>query len=207
MRSVDFLVLCEASGVVRRAAQAAGFSAVSVDLRAAEDGEEDFHIVGDALQIGRQIRARIVIAHPECTYLSCAGVHLLTADKTQAGPRWQAFREAAAHFNEFKTLPHDRIAIENSRFHEFARARCGRATQVVQPCNFGDWAMKYVQLHLINLPKLVPTDNICRLVRENRDLAVNIENIAAPRKERRLYRSKFWPKVAAAMVHQWGAII
>ena len=64
------LVACEYSGRVRAAFRARGHDAWSCDLLPSDD-DSPYHIIGDVLPVlGKGWD--LVIAHPPCTYLTCA---------------------------------------------------------------------------------------------------------------------------------------
>ncbi len=86
------LIACEFSGVVRRAFVARGHAVTSVDLLPAEDGANyhntgsslGFHYQGDVFKFlaWRGVdQFDLMIAHPDCTRLTNAGVRWLSADQ------------------------------------------------------------------------------------------------------------------------------
>jgi len=63
------LVACERSGAVRRAFRARGCDAWSNDLVPADD-DSIYHLVADATTLTYRHAWGMMIAHPECTYLT-----------------------------------------------------------------------------------------------------------------------------------------
>lgn len=194
---VDVLVACEFSGRVREAFRARGHAAVSVDLLPSELPGP--HIVGDALAAIRELRPRLVIAHPPCTYLTNAGVRWLYGGKgTTPDPvRWAAMIDAAAFFRALLDSPAPMVAVENPIMHRHAGIR--PADQYVQPWQFGTPETKATGLWLRGLPKLTPTDVVA-----GRTPRVHF---ASPGPDRWKERSRTDPGIAAAMADQWGALL
>lgn len=194
---VDVLVACEFSGRVREAFRARGHDAVSVDLLPSELPGP--HIVGDALDAIRELRPRLVIAHPPCTYLTNAGVRWLYGGKgTTPDPvRWAAMIDAAAFFRALLDSPAPMVAVENPIMHRHAGIR--PADQYVQPWQFGTPETKATGLWLRGLPKLVPTNVV-----DGRTPRVHF---ASPGPDRWKERSRTDPGIAAAMADQWGALL
>jgi len=69
--------------------------------------------------------------------------------------RWLRLFDAAESYNRLKNAPIEKIATENSIFHKYAIALCGKQEQVVQPWMFGENESKGIGLQLKNLPKLM----------------------------------------------------
>lgn len=176
------LILCESSGVTRRAFQDKGAFAVSVDLLPAQDevttiGDSGGHHQGDMwgfLGVFPASMWDLIIAHPDCTYLTTAAewcykpVELqtkkLNPDKLYGAAR-QVARVAAVEFvRQIMKLDCPRIAIENpignvlgtridATEYGFSTVK---ATQRIQPYEYGDDASKGTGLWLKGLPPLVP---------------------------------------------------
>lgn len=197
------LVACEFSGVVRRAFRDAGHDAYSCDLLPAEDGDKH-HLQADILKV---LSAKVepwdlMIAHPPCTFLTCAGARWFN------DPRYPDRRKdqekAVIFFLCLLGSGIKHIAVENPRPLRQLTEKAGKFDQQVQPWQFGDKQTKGVCLWLRNLPKLKPTKN------------VYAETMALPPKERhrvwymppgpnrQMERSRFFPGVAKAMAEQWG---
>src|SRR5262245_54539220 len=125
-------LLGECSGMIRDAFLARGHDAISCDLKPTE--QPGPHIVGDYMrQDWREFD--LLIAHPDCTYLCVSGLHWnkrrkdrkekTTAALEHVRDLWQMMDESgAAHALE------NPVGCINSRIR--------RATQIVQPWQFGD---------------------------------------------------------------------
>jgi hypothetical protein len=131
--SVNVLVACEKSGVVRRAFRALGHNAWSCDLEPSDD-KSPYHFTGDALVAIRCLvkgqKWDLLIGHPPCTYLSVSGA--LHFKK----PGRMALQVAAFEFFMrlwFADIP--RIALEQPVSVISTRFR--KPDQIIQPWQFG----------------------------------------------------------------------
>lgn len=201
MRAV---VLCERSGVVRRALRARGIDAWSCDLEAADDASSH-HIRKDALQVAHYGYWDLGICHPECTYLANSGAkHLYAGMKAENGPnadRWAHMGAAASFFMALWNSPIPHLAIENPIMLGHPRRLFGipEPTQTIQPWQFGHPETKATCLWLRGLSKLVPTNIV-----EGREQRVFR---MAPGPNRKRGRSRTFDGIAEAMADQWGAAI
>lgn len=186
---MNVLVVCEFSGVVRRAFRARGHKAWSCDLLPAEDGDSH-HVQDDARHVlnSRAVSyCDLLIAHPPCTYLAVSGA------------RWFKDRlpeqAAALEFvRQFMKVDVPRIALENPI--GVISTKISRPTQIIQPWMFGHGEVKATCLWLKQLPALKPT----RIV-EGRQPRVHH---ASPGPDRWKERSRTLPGIASAMAEQWG---
>jgi hypothetical protein len=147
----------------------------------------------------------LLIAHPECTYLSNSGAkHLYAGMKAENGPnadRWAHMGAAAAFFLALWNAPVARIAVENPIMLGHPRRLFGipAPTQTIQPWQFGHGETKATCLWLRGLPELVPTNIV-----EGREQRVFR---MAPGPERKRDRSRTYEGIAEAMADQWGSAI
>ena len=183
------LVACEASGVVRDAFRALGHDAWSCDLIPAYKGSQEFHIVGDALEVAYSGEWDLMVAHPPCTHLSVSGA--MHFPEKRADGRQQLALEFVRRLMD---APIHRIAIENpvSVISSFVRP----PDMSFQPYQFGHGETKRTCLWLKNLPKLEPTLEV-----EGREPRVHW---LPPSKDRARLRAETLPGVASAMAEQWG---
>lgn len=216
MRQPRILVACEYSGIVRDAFAARGWDAWSCDL---EPSERPFgqHVQGDVIPLLDE-DWDLLIAHPPCTFLSNSGAGHLYLGKTKEDKaalgyirndeRWKNMEEGAAFFNIFlnTNIPH--VAVENPVMHGHGIKRVGgRATQFVQPYHFGTTETKRTGLRLINLPKLVATNDVEAKMRKLPKSETDKVHRASPGPERWKERSRTYPAIAQAMADQWGPYI
>jgi hypothetical protein len=194
---IRVLVACEYSGRVRDAFLSRGHDAWSCDV-IPSDADPTYHIQGDVLGILDQ-DWDLMVAHPPCTYLSCAGV------KWWHTPGRAELREAALEFVQaLMDAPIPRIAIENPQGAIGSHIR--KADQYIQPWEHGDPYIKKTGLWLKNLPLLVPSRIVEPIghwmesssVRKRGGLPVNFAG-KSPK-----MRSLTFAGVAEAMADQWG---
>jgi len=222
------LVACEYSGTVRDAFLAAGHDAISCDLLPTE--KPGPHYQGDVRDLLTE-RWDLLIGHPPCTYLTNSGnKHLYeewtaeekarhwnsTGEKlTGRSPRpdlqrWADMHEGAEFFKLLWTADVPRIAIENPVMHGHGiKATGGRATQFIQPWQFGTPESKRTGLRLKNLPPLVEQDDAAEVLAYGRTLPDKVFQRCAylpPSPTRWIERSRTFPGVAAAMAAQWGTL-
>lgn len=158
MRKLSVLVACEKSGVVRDAFIARGHNAMSCDIEPTETPGP--HYQGDV----RDVLAApwdILIAHPECTFLSGSGWHWVARGRIEADgrPRIEHVKEALTFARMFIDGPETAHipcrGVENpiGRLSTLVR----KPDQIIQPYEFGDDASKATCLWLHGLRPLVPT--------------------------------------------------
>jgi hypothetical protein len=187
---MKILVACEFSGIVRDAFRAKGHDAWSCDLLPTEL-DPTYHYQCDVLEILNN-GWDMMIAHPECTYLTNSGVRWLFSDPT----RWEKLDKAAEFFKKMLNANIPKIAVENPIQHKYARERIGvEYTQIIQPWMFGHGETKATCLWLKNLPKLQPTNIV-----EGREGRIHK---LAPSPDRWKERSRTFQGIANAMADQF----
>ena len=195
------LVACEFSGTVRDAFIRHGHDAMSCDLLPTESPGP--HYQGDVFDIVNN-GWDLVVAHPECKYLTNAGVRWLH----ERPWRWGLMRSAAEFFKAFFDVPIKRKAIENPIMHGYAKEIIGRSQdQVVQPWWFGDEKMKATCWWLEGLPELEKTNDVGPPPKDPAKRRKWAEcHQASPGRDRWKIRSTFYPGMADACAAQWGAV-
>ena len=209
------LVACEFSATVRDAFIAKGHDAVSCDLLPSE--KPGPHFQGDVKEILYD-DWDLMIGHPPCTYLTNSGalrLYLpLTDAEREAGitkrhkrdeDRWANMHEAAEFFNLLWDAPIPRIALENPIMHGHAAlATGGKATQYIQPYEFGHLESKRTGLRLKNLPPLkAVTDLKEEMMAQPLKVRQRILSMS-PGPNRWKERSRTYQGIADAMADQWG---
>lgn len=125
--------------------------------------------------------------------------------------RWQEMREGAAFFSALWNADIPHIAIENPVMHSHGiKATQGRATQFVQPYEFGTPESKRTGLRLKNLPKLVPNEGWEEVLAYGKTLPKKVferVHYLPPSEDRWKERSRTFPGIAQAMADQWGPYI
>ena len=191
------LVACEYSGIVREAFALKGHNAWSCDLLPT-DQPSDKHIQGDVLEIINN-DWNLIIAHPPCTHLSVSGA-ARWAEKVADGRQQAAIKFVEDIWNA--NCPF--IAIENPVGALSSRSKLGKATQYIQPYEFGHAEQKKTGLWLKGLPKLIPTDviDVSNLPDNQRQRL----HYLPPSKDRWKIRSTTFQGIADAMADQWSNI-
>jgi hypothetical protein len=202
-KRLNCLVGCECSGAVRRELRALGHEAWSCDIKESEDGDY-CHFQGDIFDAVQARDWDLLIAHPDCTYLTVAnngpmthGCSLYTVEEGRAR------REAAIAFVlRLAALPIPHIAIENPIGVLSSRWR--KPDQIIQPWQFGDDASKATCLWLKGLPALVHTDVLPGGPKARRaNQTASGQNRLGPSEKRKTERARTYPGIARAMAKQW----
>jgi hypothetical protein len=144
----------------------------------------------------------LMIAHPECTYLSSSGMHWTTR-----GLRDPRLTENALDFvSRLMCAPIKHIAVENPVGCISTRIR--PADQYIQPYQFGEDASKKTGLWLKNLPLLQATKFVKPRLVDGKPRWSNQtdsgQNKLPPSEKRGLDRAKTYQGIADAMAEQWG---
>ena len=191
------LVACEYSGIVREAFASKGHDAWSCDLLPT-DQPSNKHIQGDVLEIINN-DWNLIIAHPPCTHLSVSGA-ARWAEKVADGRQQAAIKFVEDIWNADCPF----IAIENPVGALSSRSKLGKATQYIQPYEFGHAEQKKTGLWLKGLPKLIPTDviDVSNLPDNQRQRL----HYLPPSKDRWKIRSTTFQGIADAMADQWSNI-
>ena len=194
-KQLKILVACEFSGTVREAFNKLGHDAWSCDLLPTD--VEGKHIQGDVLKILNNQDWDLVIAHPPCTYLTVSNAKNWSA--LQANGKQQA----AIDFVEaiyFSDCPH--VCVENPVGALSTKSKLGKATQYIQPYEFGHPEQKKTGLWLKGLPKLKGTKfiDVSGLPKKE----VQRLHYLGPSKDRWKLRSTTYKGIAEAMATQFS---
>ena len=114
--------------------------------------------------------------------------------------------EGALLFADLMAAPVEFIAAENSKPHGLAMSVLGRATQTVQPYDFGSPFTKGATLWLKNLPALVASHTKAQVIEQHGKIEARCHRMP-PGPDREKERSRFDPAIGAAMAQQWGVHI
>ena len=194
-KRMKVLVACEYSGIVRNAFKARGHDAWSCDLLPTEQPSKN-HIEGDVIPILND-GWDLIIAHPPCTHLSVSGA-ARWAEKVADGRQPAAIKFVETIWDS--ECP--RICIENPVGALSSRSKLGKATQYVQPYEFGHAEQKKTGFWLKGLPKLVGTKyiDVSGLPDKQRQRL----HWLPPSEDRWKIRSRTFQGIADAMADQWG---
>ena len=210
------LIACEESQRVCSEFRRVGAEAYSCDIKSCGGSHPEWHIHGDALSIingnctfetedgcSHQISGTwdLLIAHPPCTYLSCAGARHLFPRGVLNEERYKKGLEGKAFFFQFYNSNAKHIAVENPKplkIFEMPEPSC-----ITSPHYFGaSVKKKTTYLWLKNLPPLSPTEIVTDATPTDKSFWFN-----APRAfdglDRQTRRSRTHPRLAKAMAEQW----
>ena len=196
------LVACEHKGAVRDAFRARGHQAYSCDLLPDVSGSP-YHIQKDVLSVLDE-EWDLMIAHPPCTYLCSSGLHWNTK---RVGRHMQTL-QALAFVDKLLNAPIPKVAIENPVGCIGTKIR--KASQYIQPYQFGHDHSKTTGLWLVGLPNLMPTDFVSASWYNDKGLprwsnqTPQGQDKTGPSSDRWAKRSKTFTGIAKAMSEQWG---
>lgn len=195
------LVACEFSGVVREAFDSRGHDAYSCDLLPTE--REGNHLQCDVREVLND-GWDLLIAHPDCTYITNSGVRWLYRDID----RWPKLYEACSFFRELLAAPIKHKCVENPVPHKYGAGWIGTPyTQTIQPWQFGHPETKRTALWLENLPPLTPTNDVREVMRDMPKHLTDRVHYASPSPDRWKERARTYTGIADAMADQWGEYI
>ena len=146
------LVACECSGRVKMAFRNKGHDAWSCDLKPSEITNDKFHYQCDIREVLNN-GWDLMIAHPDCTYLSIMGGVWMNKQPE----RINKVKEASVFFNYLLNQEINKIAIENPIPNKWARQYIRHYDQLIQPYYFGEAYKKGTCLWLKGLPPLMFT--------------------------------------------------
>lgn len=224
MKNPKVLVACEESQRVCTAFRERGIEAYSCDIIEPSGGHPEWHIQGDVIPVLRggtvttmdgqehEIgKWSLVIAHPPCTYLTVTGNKWFDRAKygDAAKQREKDRFKAIVFFMRCVYANSDHVAVENPI--GIMGTAYQKATQIIQPYEYGETSRKATCLWLQGLPELKPTKIVePKLVsydaKDGRKLIFS-EDYSKGGKDRQKNRSKTFPGIAKAMADQWGDYI
>jgi len=191
---MNVLIAYESSGTVRNAFLNRGHNAWSCDLQRADDCSLK-HIRMDARKVmeHRKVWAYhwdLIIMHPPCTALCVSGNAHYGTGKPKHDQRIEAIDYTLEMFELAKSVARF-VCMENP-----VGVLPVKASQYVQPWQFGHGECKKTGLWLHNLPRLEPTDIV-----EGRERRIWK---LGPSPDRWKIRSKTYQGIADAMAQQWS---
>lgn len=227
VRVLNGIIACEESQAVTIAFRNLGHDFFSNDIQKCSGSHPEWHIRDDVFHVlcrsGVLIGLDFLGGHPECTYLTNAGVRWIASvteregyewsEKYQIFINWDRFRkmEKAALF--FKSLLSNAYSvgcgyIENPVMHKYAMEIIGvQPTQIIQPWMFGHMETKATCLWLVGLPRLKETENVYdEMMKLPYSERAKI-HYCSPGPERSKIRSKTYSGIAKAMAEQWSEYI
>lgn len=197
------IVACEYSQVVTKALRGKGIEAFSCDILPTE-GNPDWHIQGDAIEVAHSRKWSGMIAHPPCTVFTIAG-----ASKYNSPGRAQERQKAIQFWKTLWAAPIKFKAFENPIPFLSVQNEIGKYSQYVNPFDFGIPERKRICLWLDNLPLLIPTNVVeapikKSYLRKTGAKAGKLYHTYYHQGKSAHERARFFPCVAEAMADQWG---
>jgi len=214
----NVIVACEESQAVTIELRKLGHNAFSFDLQKCSGGHPEWHIIGDVLealngghfitQSGDNVYIdywHCLIGFPPCTLISNAGARWMypTAGNICV-ERLKKAKEAKDFFMQLFNAPIKLIGLENPQ--PLKVVGLPKATQLIQPYEFGHPYSKKTFLWLKKLPALLPT-----LYANNHEPYIPSNTGGAKRGQKatikyikKIDRSKTFQGIAMAMATQWN---
>ena len=218
---MNVLIACEESQEVCKAFRAKGHRAFSCDLQECSGGHPEWHIQGDALQLingncefqtadththTQRGRWDLIIAHPPCTYLTCAGAVRMRVNGELQTERFAKAMEARDFFLAFLNADCDHVAVENPTPMKIVQLP--PYSQAIQPYEYGHPYSKRTCLWLKGLPPLMATeivpDHVPYVNGGSKDAHGNYRRFQGRGERDQKTRSKTFSGIAKAMAEQWG---
>ncbi len=200
---MNVLIAYESSGTVRQAFLNRGHNAWSCDLQRADDCSLK-HIRMDARKVmeHRKVWAYhwdLIIMHPPCTALCVSGNAHYGTGKPKHDQRLEAIDYTLGMFELAKSVARF-VCMENP-----VGVLPVKASQYVQPYEYGHPESKKTGLWLHNLPRLEPTEVIPKPDCGHWDNQTpSGQNKLGPSENRWKIRSKTYQGIADAMAQQWS---
>ena len=186
---MKILIGCELSGTVRSAFRKVGHDAISCDILPSDDGDEH-HIQGDVLDAINSSHWDMIICFPPCTALAVSGNRWYGKGMPKNTERLQAIIWTM-NLWDLAQQHAPKVCMENP-----VGVLPMRATQYIQPWQFGHGETKRTGIWLHNLEPLQPTHIV-----EGREQRIWK---MGPSPTRSKLRSKTYQGIADAMSIQWG---
>lgn len=228
---MKILVACEESQRVCEAFRMKGHEAYSCDIIEPSGGHPEWHIMQDVIPLlngkcnfktmdgtKHEINSKwdMILAFPPCTHLAVSGATSF-AKKREDGRQ----REGLEFFCRFFDADCDKVVIENPvniisgeyclKWFPDVAAKYKlprKATQFIQPYEFGEPTRKKTGLWIKGLPKLKPTNivepELLTYVDKNGKTKTDTKWHWATGKGTGKERSKTYIGIANAMADQWG---
>jgi hypothetical protein len=211
--NLKILVACEESQVVTKELRKLGHEAFSCDLKPCSGGHPEWHLTGCALEQIQRFDWDMMIAFPDCTYLTVTANKWLKdqpARKSGAlvgAERRKAREDAVSFFMALAGADIPRIAIENPVGVMSTRWR--KPNQIICPTMFGHKEPKKTCLWTKGLPELVPTKIVEPEYHTTKSgkrmpLWYAYADKSQGQAKRAEIRSKTFSGIAKAMAEQWA---
>ena len=206
MKQLNVLIACEESQRVCTEFRRLGHNAFSCDIQDCSGGHPEWHIKQDVTPL-LEDDWDLIIAFPPCTYLTKASARLMYP---KAGyidwNRLNAAFKARDFLLQFLECKCKYVAVENP-----TPLKCvglPKASQVIQPYQFGEPYSKRTLLWLKNLPPLKPTNILTEykpfIPSNTSKFSQGLGNGSFGDAHSKIERSKTFKGIAQAMAEQWS---
>jgi hypothetical protein len=185
---MNVLIACETSGNVRSAFRKLKHNAWSCDLLPSDDDSEH-HFQEDCCKVIADSSWDLIVMHPPCTAIAVSGNRWYGRGQPRHAERLSAVKYTLDLW-ELAVKNSPRVCMENP-----VGVLPMKATQYIQPWQFGHGETKKTGLWLHNLPALMPTNIVAG--REQRIWKMG------PSPDRSKKRSITYQGFADAMAEQW----
>lgn len=204
------LVACEESQAVTKELRALGHEAFSCDVLECSGGHPEWHLQQDVTELLRQ-KWDMIIAFPPCTHLAVSGARHFEGKRLDGRQK-----DAIEFFMQFVNADCEKIAIENpvgimggkyleKHFPDIIEkyGKIPKATQYIQPYEYGSEVTKKTGLWLKGLPLLQPTNIVGKGEIVTFKSGKRMHSFFANSFGDSCKRSKTFPGIAKAMAEQW----
>ena len=205
------LLACEESQEVTKRLREKGHEAFSCDILPCSGGKPEWHLQQDVTELLKQ-KWDMIIAFPPCTHLAVSGARHFER-KRDDGRQEEAIR----FFMQFINADCEKIVVENpvgimsgkyitKHFPELSE-ELGlpiKATQYIQPYEYGSEVTKKTGLWIKGLPNLQPTNIVGKGEVVTFKSGKKMHSFFANSFGDSNKRSKTFPGIAQAMADQWA---
>ena len=201
-----FLIGCEESQAITIALRNRGHEAFSCDLKPCSGGHPEWHYQCDIYEV-LYLGWDAIGMHPECTKLTVSGNAHYAKGKPRYNERLETAKWTEKLWDECTRIC-DYVFFENPIGVLPALTNMGKASQVIQPYNFGENASKATCLWIKGFPKLKNTNYFPPRIIDGKKRWGNQtdsgQNNLPPSENRKEIRSKTYPGIAEAIAEQWS---
>lgn len=200
-----FLLGCEVSQAITIELRKQGHEAFSCDLKPCTGGHPEWHYQCDIYEV-LYLGWGAIGMHPDCTALTVSGNAHYAKGKPRYNERLESAKWTENLWNECNRVC-DNVFFENPIGVLPSLTTMGKATQIIQPYNFGEDASKATCLWIKGFPALKNTEYYPpRIVNGKKrwgNQTDSGQNKLGPSDDRKEIRSKTYLGIAKAIASQW----
>lgn len=208
------LVGCEESQEVCKAFRNAGHEAYSNDLQDCSGGKPEWHFKMDFFEAYEMLKPKLTITFQPCTNTAVSGAKHFWYKRENGEQEksirffFEVWKVSNCSENPIGIMAGDYIKEWFPVLYK-EMSDCGfpfKATQIIQPYEFGHTERKSTCLWLRGLPKLKSTKNVFDEMMKLPYKEYARVHSMPPGKDRARLRSKTYTGIADAMAEQWGLL-